>query len=103
MDCEGVQGRSHWGTPLSVQVYKALRRGTTEVAIKKLNPKLASTHASLGQLHKEVAILQRISYHSSVVQFYGAYLAEPAMLCMEYMEVRLWRAGLFKFIEEPII
>ena len=66
-------------------MYKATRRGTTEVAIKKLSTLLDGT--SLQALRKEVAILQRVSHHSSIVQFYGASLTEPAILCMEFMKV----------------
>ena len=40
------------------------------------------------QLRKETAILHKVSYHLNVVQFFGACLAEPAMLVMELMAVR---------------
>ncbi len=44
-------------------------------------------------LRKEIAILKKVSYDVNIVQFYGACSAEPAMLVMEYMEVRP-KAGL---------
>ena len=40
-------------------------------------------------LRKEIVILKRVSYDVNIVQFYGACTTEPAMLVMEYMEVRL--------------
>ena len=39
-------------------------------------------------MRKEIAILKRVSYDPHIVQFYGACTTEPAMLVMEYMEVR---------------
>ena len=32
--------------------------------------------------------MKKVSYDANVVQFYGACTTEPAMLVMEYMEVR---------------
>lgn len=66
-------------------MYKAIRQGTTEVAIKRLNCQIVSEQV-LYQMHKEAAILRKVSFDSNIVQFYGACL--PTMLCMEYMEVR---------------
>ncbi len=43
---------------------------------------------TLHQLRKEIAIMKKVSYDANVVQFYGACTTEPAMLVMEYMEVR---------------
>ena len=74
-------------------MYKAVRRGTTEVAVKLLNPRLDSI--SLRALHKEIVILQTVSHHRSIVQFYGANLSEPGILCMEYMKVGIFRLLLF--------
>ena len=39
-------------------------------------------------LRKEIAILKKVNHDVNIVQFYGACSAEPAMLVMEYMEVR---------------
>ena len=40
-------------------------------------------------MRKEIGIMQRISYDSHIVQFFGACTTtEPAMLVMEYMRVR---------------
>ena len=39
-------------------------------------------------LRKEIVILKKVSYDVNIVQFYGACTMEPAMLVMEYMEVR---------------
>jgi hypothetical protein len=44
-------------------------------------------------LRKEIAILKKVNHDGNIVQFYGACSAEPAMLVMEYMEVRP-KAGL---------
>ena len=66
-------------------MYKALRRGTTEVAVKQLNSKLDDI--SLRVLYKEIRILQKVSHHPSIVRYYGANLNDPAIICMEYMKV----------------
>ena len=69
------------------QVYKALRHGTSEVAVKHI-PCVVDDPQKLHQLRREVAIMQRISYDRNVVQFYGACMnGAGAWLCMEYMEV----------------
>ena len=70
----------------NVQVYKATRGGTTEVAVKRLT--CVVTEVQLEQMRRETAIMRRVSYHPHVVQFYGAILSDPPMLCMEYMKVR---------------
>ena len=39
-------------------------------------------------MRKEIDIMQRVSYDSNIVQFFGACTTtEPAMLVMEYMRV----------------
>ena len=43
---------------------------------------------TLHQLRREIAILKKVSFDANIVQFYGACTTEPAMLVMEYMEVR---------------
>ena len=69
------------------QVYKALRHGTSDVAVKHI-PCVVDDPQKLHQLRREVAIMQRISYDANVVQYYGACMSgEGAWLCMEYMEV----------------
>ena len=81
------------------QVYKAIRRGTTEVAIKKLNCKV--DEVLLHQMQQEIAIMRKVNYDQNIVQFYGACLSDPAMLCMEYMKVRepnLLKPGPRRFI-----
>ena len=77
-----------------MQVYKALRQGTTTVAVKVLNCK-AMNDQVMHQMQRETAILRKVSHDSHVVQYYGACLPSPsalgddrAMLVMEYMEVR---------------
>ena len=71
-------------------VYKGLRRGVQEVAVKKLH---CSTEgdAWLRLLAKEVFVLKKVSYDRNIVQFYGACLQDQAsaMLVMEYMAVRV--------------
>ena len=69
-----------------MQVYKALRRGITVVAVKKFN--YTVDEITLKAIRREIAILRKVSYDGNVVQFYGACLSATAMLCMEYMEVR---------------
>jgi hypothetical protein len=67
-------------------VYKGLRRGVHEVAVKQLgnlkDPQL------IRQFRKEIAILGRVSFQPNIVNFYGACLRNPAniMLVMELME-----------------
>ncbi len=75
------------------QVYKALRHGTSEVAVKHI-PCIVGDPQKLHQMRREVAIMQRISYDPNIVQFYGACMTnEGAWLCMEYMEVRTSACG----------
>ena len=39
-------------------------------------------------MRKEIGIMQRVSYDSNIVQFFGACTTtEPTMLVMEYMRV----------------
>ena len=81
--------RSRLLTPsaaVRLQVYKGLRRGVHEVAVKQLgnlkDPQL------IRQFRKEIAILGRVSFQPNIVNFYGACLRNPAniMLVMELME-----------------
>ena len=68
-------------------MYKALRHGTGEVAVKHI-PCIVDDPQKLQQLRREIAIMQCISYDKHVVQFYGACtMRDGAWLCMEYMEV----------------
>ena len=70
------------------QVYKALRHGTTEVAVKFV-PCVVADEQKLHQLRREIAIMKRVSYDKHIVQFYGACTTvNGAWLCMEYMEAR---------------
>ena len=39
-------------------------------------------------MKKEYAILLRVANDPNIVQFFGACLCNPPMICMEYMEVR---------------
>ena len=49
----------------------------------------AEDSSTLQLMRKEIGIMQRISYDSHIVQFFGACTTtEPAMLVMEYMRVR---------------
>ena len=75
------------------QVYKALRHGTLEVAVKHI-PCIVDDPQKLHQLRREIAIMQRISYDKHIVQFYGACMTGAgAWLCMEYMEVGALQAS----------
>ncbi len=67
------------------QVYKGLRRGVHEVAIKQLGN--LSDPQLIRQFRKEIAILGRVSFQPNIVNFYGACLRDPAniMLIMELM------------------
>ena len=87
------------------QVYKAVRQGTTDVAVKTLNVK-ALSDLLLYQMRKESAILRKVSHDCNIVQYYGACLPSPAslelsdsgaMLVMEYMEVRVATLNLEAF------
>ena len=79
-------------------VFKGLRRGFQEVAVKKLACGTAED-AWLRLLSKEVQILKKVSLDRNIVQFYGACLRsqQSAMLVMEYMEVRPIVLYLFLF------
>lgn len=72
------------------KVYKGLRRGIQDVAIKKLS--CDGTDHWLKQLEKETAVLERVSYDRNIVQYYGACFQNQssAMLVMEYMAVRFY-------------
>ena len=70
-------------------VFKGLRHGFQEVAVKKLTPSTAED-MWFRLLSKEIDVLKKVSVDRNVVQFYGACLQSQAsaMLIMEYMEVR---------------
>ena len=70
------------------QLYRALRHGTSEVAVKHI-PCLAEDPQRLRHLmQREIAIMKRISYDRNIVQFCGACSADDgAWVCMELMEV----------------
>ena len=89
--CKAEDG-SDWllGSGSFGDVYKGMRRGVQEVAVKKLRCTMpADTWLQL--LAKEIYVLKKISYDRNIVQFYGACLQDQAsaMLVMEYMEVRV--------------
>lgn len=72
------------------QVYKALRNGVQDVAVKVLAAPQCNSIAEgiqLQILQKEIQLLHKLSYDPNVVQFYGACL-DPVcpMLVLEYME-----------------
>ena len=71
------------------KVYKGLRRGIQEVAVKKL---VCDTPNDVWRLllAKEIDVLKSVSYDRNIVQYYGACLEDQAsaMLVMEYMAVR---------------
>lgn len=81
--CKRPDG-SDWclGTGLFGKVYKAVRRGTRDVAVKKLN----LGKAALRTFSRDIGILEKVSRHASIVELYGACQAEPVMICMEFME-----------------
>lgn len=83
--CKDENGRD-WllGKGSYGQVYKALRGGVQEVAVKLL---LSRGEDQLLAFEKEIGILKSISYDRNIVQFYGACMmgAEP-MLLVEYCE-----------------
>lgn len=69
-----------------VQVYKAMRYGMTAVAVKRFD--FIFDDMALKTIHREIAILRKVSFDGNIVQFYGACVTDTsAMLCMEYMEV----------------
>ncbi|KAK9831783.1 hypothetical protein WJX74_009158 [Apatococcus lobatus] len=67
------------------RVYKGLRHGTTEVAVKKL---IADDSASiLKSFRREINVLHQLSHDKHIVQFYGKCLDQGnTMLVLEYME-----------------
>lgn len=67
------------------RVYKGLRRGVHEVAIKQVGN--LSDPQLIRQFRKEIAILGRVSFQPNIVNFYGACLRDPTniMLIMENM------------------
>ena len=69
-------------------MFKAIRHGTSEVAVKRLDC-LVDDAQKLQQMQREVAIMKKVSFDANIVQFYGACTtADGAWLMMEYMEVR---------------
>ncbi len=69
-------------------MYKALRHGTSEVAVKHI-PCIVDDPQKLHLMRREVAIMKRVSYDPNIVQFYGACSGpDGAWVCMELMEVR---------------
>ena len=46
-------------------------------------------------MKKEYAILLRVANDPNIVQFFGACLCNPPMICMEYMEVKSAAASPF--------
>ncbi len=70
-------------------MYKGLRRGVQEVAVKKL-ARNTSEDVWFKLLTKEIDVLKKVSYDRNIVQYYGACLQDQAsaMLVMEYMAVR---------------
>ncbi|KAL0051196.1 hypothetical protein WJX82_003584 [Trebouxia sp. C0006] len=77
-----LKGASNWRA--YGIVYKAIRNGVQEVAIKIL---AAADDQQLHAFKKEIAVLRSLSYDRNLVQFYGACLErEHAMLVLEYME-----------------
>jgi hypothetical protein len=67
------------------QVYKGIRRGVQEVAVKKLRP-ATDDDLWFSHLDREIAILSAVSFDRNIVQYYGACLEEEdvAMLVMEF-------------------
>ena len=85
-------GLTRWS--LARQVYKALRHGTLEVAVKHIPCAVDDPHR-LAQMSKEIAIMKRVSFYKHIVQFYGACVTNSgAWVCMELMEVRTLRPSL---------
>ena len=89
--CKTADGRD-WllGAGSFGHVYKGLRRGVQEVAVKKLASHLAGD-VWMDILVKEINVLKMVSFDRNVVQYYGACLQDQAsaMLVMEYMAVCL--------------
>ena len=73
----------------ALQVYKAIRRGVQEVAVKRPAPGRA-TNAVCRALADEIRLLESVSFDRNIVQYYGSCLADPGapILVMEYMAVR---------------
>ncbi len=72
------------------QVYRALRHGTSEVAVKHIPCMAADPQRLQHLMQREIAIMKRVSYDANVVQFYGACSGDDgAWVCMELMEVRI--------------
>ena len=70
------------------QVYKAIRHGTSEVAVKHMDC-LVEDPQKLHQMRREIAIMKKVSFDANIVQFYGACTVDNgAWLMMEYMEAR---------------
>jgi serine/threonine protein kinase len=62
-------------------VYKGLRDGVQDVAVKVLQH---TDEAMLKQFQSEIKLLRRISFDRNIVQFYGACLQqEDTMVCKQ--------------------
>lgn len=72
------------------EVFKALKDGVDEVAVKRI--KLGTDSKLLGQFHKEVDLISQLR-HRHIVQFYGA-CTQPGCLFMvtELMDFDLYSA-----------
>ena len=88
--CKRADG-SDWvlGHGSQGKVYKGLRRGVQEVAVKKICDE-GTGDVWLPGLEKEIGVLKKVSHDRNVVQYYGACLQDraSAMLVMEFMAVR---------------
>ena len=82
-DVSFLEGAEDSHDAVLLQVYKGLRDGVQEVAIKKL------THVDgwqLQQFQKEIDLLRALSYDKNVVQFFGASMQpDNPVLVLEYM------------------
>lgn len=67
------------------QVYKGLRGGVQDVAVKVL---FDADEAALSRFIKEISLLKSLNYDRNIVQFYGARLrvGQTPMMVLEFME-----------------
>ena len=63
-----------------LQVYKGLKSGVTDVAVKVLT---YTEELEMQQFWVEINLLKSLSFHNNIVQFYGVVIdaANPMLVC----------------------
>eukprot|EP00208_Stichococcus_sp_RCC1054_P006737 CAMPEP_0206141092 /NCGR_PEP_ID=MMETSP1473-20131121/11769_1 /ASSEMBLY_ACC=CAM_ASM_001109 /TAXON_ID=1461547 /ORGANISM="Stichococcus sp, Strain RCC1054" /LENGTH=771 /DNA_ID=CAMNT_0053535505 /DNA_START=465 /DNA_END=2780 /DNA_ORIENTATION=- len=79
-------------------VFRGLRRGVQDVAVKKLRPSVTDP-TWVSCLDREIAILSSVSFDRNVVQYYGSWAGDEAaqpFIVMEYLAGGDLRAAILR-------